>query len=619
MRPGSTWTLCLTVSLTLSGCLGGGSQPKVQGEPIVAAFEFSPTIALVGEAVRFTDRSTGPIAAWSWDFGDGSTSILREPLHNFRGPGSYNVILTVSDARGRAATANHTLPVGGGAAPFTLDFTYVAAGRAVEFGLRITPPETVLHAVRWDFGDNQTSAEFAPVHTYAADGVYSVLLRAVSGGQVQSVTHPVPVGVGHTPDSLELAQDPWVVIAVVDSGINPYHEEFRDARFTAEPRTYITGYPPEARRLDLTLDKSLSFATARTADEEAWESVEGRKLYWIPGTRIVGAISYPQGSSEPNRILDDDGHGTQTASVAGGKTIGACPTCLVVAVEAFTPGSQGGDAFGALRWALNQPWIDIVSNSWTVCVVDCTLNPGAYPELPGSGVHEDTQRAVEAGKTVVFAAGNGVANAFDVPTPTYWSALTGPDWVVTVGAADSTTGATVVGTGRPVDVTSYGYNWKGASHTSTSSFLPFSGTSAAAPLVAGAFGAALQGVRDALGDTVEGLHARAVLATGTAPAGTPSGAAIADGKLTRAELERAVFRTARPATGSGPVFPLTLPESQASFAYAGWGLVNKQTAQEAVAVLLGSKALPDRGLTQTWADADSQARDALWGSWDPGP
>lgn len=48
----------------------------------------------VGFLVQFSDLSTPTPTAWSWDFGDGGTSILQNPLHLYLTPGVYTVSLT---------------------------------------------------------------------------------------------------------------------------------------------------------------------------------------------------------------------------------------------------------------------------------------------------------------------------------------------------------------------------------------------------------------------------------------------------------------------------------------------------------------------------------------------
>lgn len=48
--------------------------------------------------VEFTDLSTNLPFSWYWQFGDGSTSLMQNPVHNYIGNGSYDITLvTVND------------------------------------------------------------------------------------------------------------------------------------------------------------------------------------------------------------------------------------------------------------------------------------------------------------------------------------------------------------------------------------------------------------------------------------------------------------------------------------------------------------------------------------------
>lgn len=61
---------------------------------IVPSFTVAPTSPYAGQAVTFTDTSTGSPASWVWTFGDGSTSALQHPVHTFSTPDTYAVTLS---------------------------------------------------------------------------------------------------------------------------------------------------------------------------------------------------------------------------------------------------------------------------------------------------------------------------------------------------------------------------------------------------------------------------------------------------------------------------------------------------------------------------------------------
>ena len=66
----------------------------------VAAFSATPTSGRLPLKVAFTDTSTGNITTWAWDFGNGSTSTLRQPTHTYTTAGTYTVKLTVTGPGG---------------------------------------------------------------------------------------------------------------------------------------------------------------------------------------------------------------------------------------------------------------------------------------------------------------------------------------------------------------------------------------------------------------------------------------------------------------------------------------------------------------------------------------
>ncbi len=146
----------------------------------VADFSGSPTSGLPPLPVIFTDLSQNTVTSWSWDFGDGNTSLVQNPAHSYNDPGMYTVKLVVSGPGGSDSTTktdyiqvNYFPPT----ADFTADITSGIAPLVVNFtDLSLDSVDTW----NWDFGDGNTSAEQHPQHTYIDPGMFTVSLT-VSG------------------------------------------------------------------------------------------------------------------------------------------------------------------------------------------------------------------------------------------------------------------------------------------------------------------------------------------------------------------------------------------------------------------------------------------------------
>ncbi len=67
---------------------------------VQADFTASPRTGEAPLKVSFQDLSSGDVAAWRWDFGDGinSRSSVRNPVYTFNSPGKYTVTLRVFNA-----------------------------------------------------------------------------------------------------------------------------------------------------------------------------------------------------------------------------------------------------------------------------------------------------------------------------------------------------------------------------------------------------------------------------------------------------------------------------------------------------------------------------------------
>jgi PKD repeat protein len=94
-----------TVILTTTGT-GGRTDTKTQtgmitvySSDVYLNFSADKTDISKGDTVQFTAQSNITTGAdWSWDFGDGSTSTIKNPTHTYVNAGKYTVLLTISVA-----------------------------------------------------------------------------------------------------------------------------------------------------------------------------------------------------------------------------------------------------------------------------------------------------------------------------------------------------------------------------------------------------------------------------------------------------------------------------------------------------------------------------------------
>lgn len=81
--------------------------PPIPGFPPIAFFAMNKSVGSAPLTVQFNDMSFRGPTSWEWNFGDGETSTLRNPVHIFAYPGTYPVSLSVENANGRSTTSRN--------------------------------------------------------------------------------------------------------------------------------------------------------------------------------------------------------------------------------------------------------------------------------------------------------------------------------------------------------------------------------------------------------------------------------------------------------------------------------------------------------------------------------
>ncbi len=537
--------------------------------------------------------------------------------------GRYQAQLTITDMQGQQAsdTVNFVVP---GASP--VPALQVSAGGIYQF---IDGSEQQLKAeieggrapyqVAWDLDrDGRPDAQGLQAQVDLPPGHHLVrlLVTDADGIEAQQMTS---VYVGRAEEMRDMVV-PLTIIGMSDSGINPYHSEFSAAtypdprvleltnNFTRHPCEYIANYPCRARPIPLTLNGEYY----PEQDQELWHvpasgqfgRVQQGLLYWIPGTKIIGARSNGGYDDPPaDLILDNNGHGSGSAGVAVGNRYGYCPTCLIHIVDTL----DDQDVY-------SEPFAEITTHSHGY-TGNVPLGVTALNDPLDLLIDPPSKDAVERGVTVMFSAGNGVGNAFVVTNETYGSDMNGPAWTILVGALRRDTSGAIVGEGTPAHVSSWGDGWlPSACRTGVDSVCAHSGTSAASPYTAGVFGTVLRGVRQALGDPTTGVRAGQIIAEGLPIPGSPY---LADGKLTRRELRAVVLKTAAPLDARTSIYPYPVNASSADrYPFEGYGATTPNAAARALEVLLGRAPLPDRSTVDAFFAEDCALRDVLYGSYD---
>ena len=97
------YTISLTVSNAASSSAVTKSSYVTVLSPPVASFSASPVSGKAPLKVTFTDKSTGSPTSWTWNFGDGTSSTAKNPVHTYSKAGKYTISLTVKNSAGSNA------------------------------------------------------------------------------------------------------------------------------------------------------------------------------------------------------------------------------------------------------------------------------------------------------------------------------------------------------------------------------------------------------------------------------------------------------------------------------------------------------------------------------------
>jgi len=202
--------------------------------------------------IDFTDTSTdsdGNIVTWSWDFGDQSTDITKNPTHTYALDGKYQVTLTVTDNSGKSTSITKDVIVSPliNLSPVISSIsgnqTSFKPSLIVKFTETSSDPDGFITRWDWNFGDRQTFSTTDPTlknpsHEYVNPGIYTVTLTVTDDGlpdgtNKKTATTSIQFTVAPPP-----ANQPPVALFTVDTNnvFAPVVINFTDASTDADGR-----------------------------------------------------------------------------------------------------------------------------------------------------------------------------------------------------------------------------------------------------------------------------------------------------------------------------------------------------------------------------------------------
>lgn len=158
---------------------------------LFASFEASPTTGCAPLEVEFDDTSDGNPVSWEWFFsgGDPVTSSSSNPFVSYAEAGTYDVNFIVGNNN-----ETETLNMEG--------FITVLPNPIADFSVSIndgdhtptiTNNSTNTDTYNWNFGDDQTSTDANPFHTYETAGEYTIVLTVSNSCGTDEVSHVITI------------------------------------------------------------------------------------------------------------------------------------------------------------------------------------------------------------------------------------------------------------------------------------------------------------------------------------------------------------------------------------------------------------------------------------------
>ncbi|MEO9211032.1 MAG: PKD domain-containing protein, partial [Ginsengibacter sp.] len=204
-------------------CKDSLSQSVVVMDKPKSSFTANDSIACKSPfVVDFTNTSTNAVT-YSWDYGDGSSDVTKNPTHTYTNGGIFTVTLITFNASGCSDTIikknfiqikipeiTANLPAVG-CVPFTHKFSPTIS------------PAANIQSYFWDFGDGTSSPLQSPTHTFSSQGRYNIILTVTTKDgctNTKEFTSGIIVGVAPNADFVAAKNDVCANESVIFSDLS---------------------------------------------------------------------------------------------------------------------------------------------------------------------------------------------------------------------------------------------------------------------------------------------------------------------------------------------------------------------------------------------------------------
>ncbi|MGH2711043.1 MAG: S8/S53 family peptidase [Actinomycetota bacterium] len=392
---------------------------------------------------------------------------------------------------------------------------------------------------------------------------------------------------------------PRVVVAVIDSAPNPYHESLHmgGSVYGGSAPSSVTPDVLDEFGIDedhiIEVTRTGNFTADFAQDKAEFDAIEAGEPYWFKGTNLIG-ISFNGNGSRLRPDVGATSHGMGTTSAV----LAANPEAIVVLVQApGGPLAVPGFATTPLgeQWAFSHPAVDVISTSY---------GPPGSPPL-GYHLNDAYKGVVENGKIHVGAADNSPAlSPIDATSGPWFSIGVAGYGEGSSEGRESQSGSLPDFLGDFTQTLPYCLRCEEGKQS-------VSGTSFAAPRTAGTISRIILEARRAAGH-LRGIVTEAVeqpvMVRG-------EGLDLTNWEIRRALEEAAVYPTIDDYNQDPPDAPILDP---APYVQAGWGTVTTDPAKKVVPEALAHLGIggpPTRSKSAEaclFMTANVEARHAWW-------